>query len=282
MKGEIQMHSKLLNNLSSTQISDLQEVAQRYKELDEETLFSYLWKMTYDPKYALQKIGLNDDVYLELYKKVRNYIFEEYGKPEILGNPDTYNEELFKVLEQDKFAYCFIGRKIQNAIISYSEDDLKRISSLLNSDLLNNQFGGLRSLGLTLSEAQFFESYEKAFPLILKIFNQNLKEDFETALSQEVIRNSEEKNVEEKIEEKYENETLVELFSKCVESKEELLKFFKYLTIMYSKYSINFEEFLKSYDLFKSFIHLFETIREKGIDIKWLNQNMDAIEQLLS
>lgn len=277
------MHSKLTNNLNAEQIVDLKEVAQRYKELDEETLFSYLWKMTYDPKYALQKIGLNDEVFLELYKKVRNYIFEEYGKPEILGDPDTYHEDLFKALGQDKFAYCFIGRKIQDAIFSYSEEELKRIASLLNSDLLNNQFGGLRALGLTLSEAQFFENYEKSFSLIGEIFNQNLQKEYNNHVNRKVSGNyyGEEKK-EEKNECDNKDKDLIEMFSKCVENKEELLKFFQNLTMMDMEHNITFKEFLEDYDFFKEYIDMYETIKEKGVNIDWLNENLDSIKKLLS
>lgn len=270
------MHSKLTNNLNAQEIIDLKEVAERYKELDEETVFSYLWKMTYDPEYALQKVGLNNEVFLELYKKVRNYIFEEYGKPEILGDPDTYNQELFKALGQDKFAYCFICQKIQNAIYYYSESDLKRIASLLRSEFKNNQFGGLRSLGLTLSEAQFFENYERAFSLIGEIFNQNFNEAF----NQKNIE--ERKSKKENKEEEADNNKLIEIFAKCVENKEDLLKFFECLNDIDDKYNIDFEEFLEDYNLFKYFLHLFEVIKQKEIDIYWLSENMNAIEQLLS
>lgn len=274
------MHTKLVNNLSQRQINDLVEVGLRYKELDEETLFNYLWKMTYDPEYALGKAGLADKEFLQLYKKVRNYLFEVYGKPEILGNPEEYNQELFVALEQDKFAYTFICKKLYEAIRLNSKNELERLNTLLNSDMGNNRFGGLRALGLNLSEAQFFENYEKAFPLISSAFTEKLQE----ALYNNLIKETSEevtKNLEVIKENKNDDKVLIDLFSKCVENKEDLLKLFENIAIMYSKYGIHFEKFLSGYEFFKEYMSLFENIKEKGIDINWLNQKSDAIEQLL-
>lgn len=279
------MHSKLINTLSAEQINDLEEMARRYKELDPDTLFSYLWKLTYDPEYALAKIGLVGDEFLQLYKKVRNYLFEEYGKPDILGDPERYDKELFLALEQDKFAYTYISKKIDEAIDSYPKTELERISNLLSSEMENNQFGGLRSLGLNLSEATYFQKFKTAIDLICKMFNEKFQEAEKnvTDLNNNIIEEPKEDEEVENSNNSLEDEILINSFITCVNNKKDILEIFEKIDDIEDKeFSIKIDSYtIKFFEIFKSLFDQLGKIQEKGVDICFLANNMEAIKNLL-
>lgn len=279
------MHSKLINTLSAEQINDLEEMARRYKELDPDTLFSYLWKLTYDPEYALSKIGLVGDEFLQLYKKVRNYLFEEYGKPDILGDPEKYDKELFLALEQDKFAYTYISKKIDEAIDSYPKTELERISNLLSSEMENNQFGGLRSLGLNLSEATYFQKFKTAIDLICKMFNEKFQEAEKnvTYLNSNIIEEPKEDEEVENSNNSLEDEILINSFITCVNNKKDILEIFEKIDDIEDKeFSIKIDSYtIKFFEIFKSLFDQLGKIQEKGVDICFLANNMEAIKNLL-
>lgn len=279
------MHSKLINTLSAEQINDLEEMARRYKELDPDTLFSYLWKLTYDPEYALAKIGLVGDEFLQLYKKVRNYLFEEYGKPDILGDPEKYDKELFLALEQDKFAYTYISKKIDEAIDSYPKTELERISNLLSSEMENNQFGGLRSLGINLSEATYFQKFKTAIDLICKMFNEKFQEAEKNAtdLNSNIIEEPKEDEEVENSNNSLEDEILINSFITCVNNKKDILEIFEKIDDIEDKeFSIKIDSYtIKFFEIFKSLFDQLEKIQEKGVDICFLANNMEAIKNLL-
>lgn len=279
------MHSKLINTLSAEQINDLEEMARRYKELDPDTLFSYLWKLTYDPEYALSKIGLVGDEFLQLHKKVRNYLFEEYGKPDILGDPEKYDKELFLALEQDKFAYTYISKKIDEAIDSYPKTELERISNLLSSEMENNQFGGLRSLGLNLSEATYFQKFKTAIDLICKMFNEKFQEAEKnlTDLNNNIIEEPKEDEEVENSNNSLEDEILINSFITCVNNKKDILEIFEKIDDIEDKeFSIKIDSYtIKFFEIFKSLFDQLGKIQEKGVDICFLANNMEAIKNLL-
>lgn len=279
------MHSKLINTLSAEQINDLEEMARRYKELDPDTLFSYLWKLTYDPEYALSKIGLVGDEFLQLYKKVRNYLFEEYGKPDILGDPEKYDKELFLALEQDKFAYTYISKKIDEAIDSYPKTELERISNLLSSEMENNQFGGLRSLGLNLSEATYFQKFKTAIDLICKMFNEKFQEAEKnvTYLNSNIIEEPKEDEEVVNSNNSLEDEILINSFITCVNNKKDILEIFEKIDDIEDKeFSIKIDSYtIKFFEIFKSLFDQLGKIQEKGVDICFLANNMEAIKNLL-
>ncbi len=279
------MHSKLINTLSAEQINDLEEMARRYKELDPDTLFSYLWKLTYDPEYALAKIGLVGDEFLQLYKKVRNYLFEEYGKPDILGDPEKYDKELFLALEQDKFAYTYISKKIDEAIDSYPKTELERISNLLSSEMENNQFGGLRSLGLNLSEATYFQKFKTAIDLICKMFNEKFQEAEKkvTYLNSNIIEEPKEDEEVVNSNNSLEDEILINSFITCVNNKKDILEIFEKIDDIEDKeFSIKIDSYtIKFFEIFKSLFDQLGKIQEKGVDICFLANNMEAIKNLL-
>ena len=279
------MHSKLINTLSAEQINDLEEMARRYKELDADTLFSYLWKLTYDPEYALSKIGLVGDEFLQLYKKVRNYLFEEYGKPDILGDPEKYDKELFLALEQDKFAYTYISKKIDEAIDSYPKTELERISNLLSSEMENNQFGGLRSLGLNLSEATYFQKFKTSIDLICKMFNEKFQEAEKnvTYLNSNIIEEPKEDEEVVNSNNSLEDEILINSFITCVNNKKDILEIFEKIDDIEDKeFSIKIDSYtIKFFEIFKSLFDQLGKIQEKGVDICFLANNMEAIKNLL-
>lgn len=263
------MHSKLINTLSAEQINDLEEMSRRYKELDPNTLFTYLWKLTYDPEYALSKLGLVGDEFLQLHKKVRNYLFEEYEKPDILGDPEKYDKELFLALEQDKFAYTYISKKIDEAIYSYPKTELERISNLLSSEMENNQFGGLRSLGLNLSEATYFQKFKTATDLICKMFNEKFKD---------VEKDIEERNTNNSLE----DERLINSFITCVNNKKDILEIFEKIDdIEKREFSIKIDSsIIRFFEIFKVLFDQLGKIKEEGVDISFLADNMEAIKNL--
>lgn len=285
------MNTKLITTLSEENIKDLEEVARKYQDLDEETLFNYLWKMTYDPTYALEKSGLTVSVFLPVYKKTRNYIFEEYGKPEILDPLEEYDTELFKSLGQDKFAYCFICKKLDYAINYFSENELIRINKLLNSKIKSNQFGGLRSLKLTLSEAKFFEGFEKAIANITRVFEEKLNNALENVKKCSKNKFDEHMNsYEEKQDTKLStninrDKELINFFTKCIENKEKIFKSFELLDIISNNYEVRFEDMIEGYETFKNLFELLDSLKNSGVNLnylKWLNDNINTIEEIMN
>lgn len=279
------MHSKLINTLSTEQINDLEEISRRYKELDPETLFTYLWKLTYDPSYALSKLGLVGNEFLQLYKKVRNYLFEEYGRPDILGNPELYNQELFLALGQDKFAYTYISKKIDEAISSYPKTELERISKLLSSEMENNQFGGLRSLGLNLSEAAYFQEFKNATDLICRLFNERFQEAEKniTSLNNDIIEEPKEVVEEENTTNNLENERLINSFITCVNNKKDILEVFEKIDdIEKREFPIKIDSsIIRFSEIFKGLFDQLGKIKEEGVNMSFLADNMEAIKNLL-
>ena len=279
------MHSKLINTLSTEQINDLEEISRRYKELDPETLFTYLWKLTYDPSYALSKLGLVGNEFLQLYKKVRNYLFEEYGRPDILGNPELYNQELFLALGQDKFAYTYISKKIDEAISSYPKTELERISKLLSSEMENNQFGGLRSLGLNLSEAAYFQEFKNATDLICRLFNERFQEAEKniTSLNNDIIEEPKEVVEEDNTTNNLENERLINSFITCVNNKKDILEVFEKIDdIEKREFPIKIDSsIIRFSEIFKGLFDQLGKIKEEGVNMSFLADNMEAIKNLL-
>lgn len=279
------MHSKLINTLSTEQINDLEEISRRYKELDPETLFTYLWKLTYDPSYALSKLGLAGNEFLQLYKKVRNYLFEEYGRPDILGNPELYNQELFLALGQDKFAYTYISKKIDEAISFYPKTELERISKLLSSEMENNQFGGLRSLGLNLSEAAYFQEFKNATDLICRLFNERFQEAEKniTSLNNDIIEEPKEVVEEENTTNNLENERLINSFVTCVNNKKDILEVFEKIDdIEKREFPIKIDSsIIRFSEIFKGLFDQLGKIKEEGVNMSFLADNMEAIKNLL-
>ena len=241
--------------------------------------------MTYDPEYALSKIGLVGDEFLQLYKKVRNYLFEEYGKPDILGDPEKYDKELFLALEQDKFAYTYISKKIDEAIDSYPKTELERISNLLSSEMENNQFGGLRSLGLNLSEATYFQKFKTSIDLICKMFNEKFQEAEKnvTYLNSNIIEEPKEDEEVVNSNNSLEDEILINSFITCVNNKKDILEIFEKIDDIEDKeFSIKIDSYtIKFFEIFKSLFDQLGKIQEKGVDICFLANNMEAIKNLL-
>lgn len=155
------MENKLIDVLNEEQYRRLKEVAWDFMNYDASIVWKYLWTMTYNPKYALQRNGLLDKVYLIHYKEVRDYILKESEKESevIYIKVTDDNRELYEGLEEDIFAFHRIVSVVGNALINNSWKQLERISFLFNSSEEKNKYGALRSLHLFREESSFFVKY---------------------------------------------------------------------------------------------------------------------------
>ena len=112
------MNSKLerLNDEKKEQlINVIKDFASRYSI---EEAKKYLWKLTFDPEFALLKMGLDDAELIPLNRKIRKEIIIEGNYEALEELPDVYPEELYKKLNQDPFALNVIVSKIKKCVFT--------------------------------------------------------------------------------------------------------------------------------------------------------------------
>lgn len=137
-----------------------------------------LWRLTYEPDYSsftLEKIGLSLNIIsLENISLLRNELrFQYKEKDPTFLNVDLAEECQEAYQELVNHSDVITAAVVYNHCQSHICSDVVHILSLLNNDMENKFYGGIRSLSFCKYEAIYLKPFHKEIHNLLKAMYEN-------------------------------------------------------------------------------------------------------------
>lgn len=267
--------TKFRKLLTEENYSVITSTFETFCNLTAERAYSVLWNMTYSPQKGfeeLSSLGLNPDSISEKdILSFRNELRFQYQilNPHFLKRPVPVEcQEAFQnlvnitdpIVSNIIYTNCYLS-------FDYPTQNFDRILYLLNSENENNYFGGIRSLGFNIEEADYLKPFHIEIHNLLAELIKYKKKNINTALLDFYVPDTEMKKEEDvHQEEDY-------IVTQPVEKEEEFYREFKPVTA---------ENILVHKETFKAFVeeedlNLLMVIGTVGFD---LNEVMAKREQI--
>lgn len=169
----VDLNVRTVKALSKAEKQRLEQVISERIILRDTDMEKLTWKMTYDPEKTSEELG-----FMKANKRIQIIIRGEMVKNYRAVNPDwTYGRRekaetaekssLLQALKYDTFAYDTVMSHIRMRA-TFKKEDTQKVLRCLNSERVESQFGGIRSLGFRKEEANFLKNAAREMGRVLE------------------------------------------------------------------------------------------------------------------
>ena len=167
-------HKESYENFKEEFKTSIDEAFERLSKKDDEFIKKALKNLIINPRYALKKMGFTEVEADELdgfAAELKNDFISLYHKEYLFELPKNHDSNLLNALFLNNIIYLRVVDVIDKVISSNDMKRLDKIKRLLETEQDTCVFGGLRSMGFSIDEANLFLPKDKDKSIVLAIYD---------------------------------------------------------------------------------------------------------------